>query len=101
MTPWTRSTHCALAELGWKTFAAEDFASYLQVVPGIFISLGTRNQKKGIVEINHSCAFDIDEEILLKGSEIFHTLSLDFLKQPEKYLSLQKYHGPQEYIEKT
>ncbi|KAF5033882.1 putative hydrolase YxeP [anaerobic digester metagenome] len=84
-----------------KTFAAEDFASYLQVVPGIFISLGTRNQKKGIVEINHSCAFDIDEEILLKGSEIFHTLSLDFLKQPEKYLSLQKYHGPQEYIEKT
>jgi amidohydrolase len=84
-----------------KTFAAEDFASYLQVVPGIFISLGTRNQKKRIVEINHSCMFDIDEDILLKGTEIFYTISMDFLKHPEKYLNSQKYHGPHEYTEKA
>lgn len=84
-----------------KTFAAEDFASYLQVVPGIFISLGTRNQEKGIVEINHSCTFDIDEDILLTGTQIFYTVSLDFLKHPEKYLNLQKYDGPQEYLEKA
>ncbi|WP_048125037.1 M20 metallopeptidase family protein [Methanosarcina lacustris] len=70
-----------------KAFAAEDFASYLQIVPGIFISLGTRNQEKGIVEINHSCRFDIDEEILLTGTKIFHTLALDFLKNPERYLA--------------
>ncbi len=84
-----------------KTFAAEDFASYLQVVPGIFISLGTRNQEKGIVEINHSCTFDIDEDILLTGTEIFYTISLDFLKHPEKYLNFQKYNGPQKYPEKA
>jgi metal-dependent amidase/aminoacylase/carboxypeptidase family protein len=84
-----------------KTFAAEDFASYLRVVPGIFISLGTRNQKKRIVEINHSCMFDIDEDILLKGTEIFYTISMDFLKHPEKYLNSQKYHGPHEYTEKA
>ncbi|MDQ1276841.1 MAG: hypothetical protein QG610_2419 [Euryarchaeota archaeon] len=84
-----------------KTFAAEDFASYLQVVSGIFISLGNRNQKKGIVEINHSCTFDIDEDILPTGAQIFYTVSLDFLKHPEKYLNRQKYHGPQEYIEKA
>jgi amidohydrolase len=84
-----------------KTFAAEDFASYLQVVPGIFISLGTLNQKKGIVEINHSCTFDIDEDILIKGTEIFYTISMDFLKHPEKYLDSQKYHGPHEYTEKA
>lgn len=72
-----------------KAFAAEDFASYLQKVPGIFISLGDRNPKKKIVEINHSCKFDIDEEILITGTEIFYTLSLDFLKNPEKYLSSQ------------
>lgn len=69
-----------------KTFAAEDFASYLQKVPGIFISLGTRNPEKKLVEINHSCKFDIDEEILITGTEIFYTVSLDFLKNPEKYL---------------
>lgn len=72
-----------------KTFAAEDFASYLQKVPGIFISLGTLNPGKKIVEVNHSCKFDIDEEILITGTEIFYTLSLDFLKNPEKYLSSQ------------
>lgn len=84
-----------------KAFAAEDFASYLQIVPGIFISLGTRNQEKGIVEINHSCTFDIDEDILLTGTEIFYTVSLDFLKHPEKYLDLQKSHDPQEHLEKA
>jgi len=74
-----------------KTFAAEDFASYLQIVPGIFISLGTRNPEKRIVEINHSCTFDIDEKILITGTKIFYTVALDFLKNPEKYLSSQGY----------
>src|SRR5664280_658080 len=60
-----------------KTFAAEDFASYLQMMPGIFISLGNRNPEKRIVEINHSCTFDIDEEILITGTEIFYNISLD------------------------
>lgn len=69
-----------------KVFAAEDFASYLQKVPGLFISLGIRNPEKGILEINHSSSFDIDEAVLLKGTKIFHTLALDFLNSPEKYL---------------
>ncbi|WP_048157442.1 M20 family metallopeptidase [Methanosarcina sp. Kolksee] len=78
-----------------KTFAAEDFASYLQKVPGIFISLGTLNPEKKIVEINHSCKFDIDEDILITGTEIFYTLSLDFLKNPKKYISSQSYFNPE------
>lgn len=78
-----------------KTFAAEDFANYLQKVPGIFISLGTRNPEKKIVEINHSCTFDIDEDILITGTEIFYALSLDFLKNPGKYLSSQSYSNPE------
>ncbi len=78
-----------------KTFAAEDFASYLQKVPGIFISLGTRNPEKKIVEINHSCTFDIDEAILITGTEILYTLSLDFLKSPGKYLNSQNYFNPE------
>lgn len=78
-----------------KTFAAEDFASYLQRVPGIFISLGTRNPKKRILEINHSCTFDIDEDILITGTEIFYTISLDFLKNPEKYLNSQRHLKPE------
>lgn len=78
-----------------KTFAAEDFASYLQKVPGIFISLGTLNPEKKIVEINHSCKFDIDEEILITGTKIFYTVSLDFFKNPEKYLDSQSSLNPE------
>jgi metal-dependent amidase/aminoacylase/carboxypeptidase family protein len=74
-----------------KTFAAEDFASYLQIVPGIFISLGTLNPQKKMVEVNHSCTFDIDEDVLIIGTEIFYTISLDFLKNPEKYHNSQSY----------
>jgi metal-dependent amidase/aminoacylase/carboxypeptidase family protein len=73
-----------------KTFAAEDFSAYLQIVPGIFISLGTRNPEKRVVEINHSCTFDIDEEILITGTKIFHTISLDFLKNYKVYLGMSK-----------
>ncbi|WP_292391633.1 M20 metallopeptidase family protein [Methanosarcina sp. UBA5] len=78
-----------------KTFAAEDFASYLQKVPGIFISLGNLNPEKRILEINHSCTFDIDENILITGTEIFYTLSLDFLKNSEKYLNSQSCFNPE------
>jgi amidohydrolase len=73
-----------------KTFAAEDFASYLQKIPGIFISLGTHNPEKKIVEINHSCRFDIDEKILIIGTELFYTIALDFLRNPGKYLNSRK-----------
>jgi amidohydrolase len=88
-----------------KTFAAEDFASYLQIVPGIFISLGTRNTDKRIVEINHSCMFDIDEKILITGTKIFYTIAMDFLKNTKNYLNSQRYFrrdiSPLKYHEET
>lgn len=73
-----------------KTFAAEDFSAYLQMVPGIFISLGTKSPGKKIVEFNHSCTFDIDEEILITGTKIFYTISMDFLKNSKVYLGMSE-----------
>ncbi|AEH60199.1 amidohydrolase [Methanosalsum zhilinae DSM 4017] len=67
-------------------FGSEDFAFYLRKIPGTFILLGTKNIEKGIVEGNHSNRFDIDEDILIKGSNIMYCLSMDFLKTPEPYL---------------
>jgi len=66
-------------------FGAEDFAYYLQKVPGVYIGLGTRNEKKGIIEGNHSNRFDIDEEILLDGARMLATIVIDFLNNPEEY----------------
>ncbi len=66
-------------------FGAEDFAFYLQKVPGVYLTLGTKNPDKDIVEGNHSNRFDIDEDVLITGTEILKSIALDFLKYPDNY----------------
>jgi len=67
-------------------FGAEDFAHYLDEIPGVYMGLGTRNVGKGIIESNHSSRFDIDEDILVRGAEMLTTIVLDYLDQPGHYL---------------
>jgi metal-dependent amidase/aminoacylase/carboxypeptidase family protein len=74
-----------------KIFPSEDFSRYLEKVPGVFIMLGNCSPTEKIVRISHSCTFDIDEKILITGTKIFHIISMDFLKNPMKYLNPQKF----------
>jgi metal-dependent amidase/aminoacylase/carboxypeptidase family protein len=67
-------------------FGAEDFAYYLQEVPGMYAIIGTRNIEKGIMEGNHSSSFDIDEDVLLHGVELLYSVAMDFLKNSGEYL---------------
>ncbi|MCX5906905.1 MAG: M20 family metallopeptidase [Deltaproteobacteria bacterium] len=53
------------------SMGGEDFAYYLQKVPGSFFRLGIRNEKKGIIHPFHSSSFNIDEDILPFGVEMF------------------------------
>jgi len=53
------------------SMGGEDFAYYLEKVPGSFFRLGCRNEEKGIVHPYHSSLFDIDEEVLPFGVEMF------------------------------
>ena len=53
------------------SMGGEDFAYYLQKVPGSFFRLGCRNEKKGIVNPFHSSSFEIDEDVLPFGVEMF------------------------------
>jgi len=53
------------------SMGAEDFAYYLEKVPGSFFRLGCRNEEKGIVHPYHSSLFDIDESVLPFGVEMF------------------------------
>jgi metal-dependent amidase/aminoacylase/carboxypeptidase family protein len=64
---------------------AEDFACYLERVPGVFIFLGCANPGRGITAINHSDRFDIDEPALGTGVKALLALTLDFLQTPELY----------------
>ena len=53
------------------SMGGEDFAYYLQKVPGAFFRLGIRNEAKGIIHSYHSNLFNIDEEVLPLGVEMF------------------------------
>jgi amidohydrolase len=65
---------------------AEDFACYLQKVPGLFMFLGGGNPGRGITAMNHSDRFDMDEDALPIGIKALLTLAGDFLQHPEPYL---------------
>lgn len=60
------------------TMGAEDFACYLQKVPGVFIFLGTKNEEKGIIYPHHHPKFNVDESVLWKGAAIYSLLAYKF-----------------------
>ena len=64
---------------------AEDFARYLEKVPGMFMFLGGGNPERGITAMNHSDRFDMDEAVLGTGIKALLTLTTDFLSNSESY----------------
>lgn len=61
------------------SMGAEDFAYYLEKVPGAYFRLGCRNEERGIVHPYHSSLFDIDEEVLPFGVEMFVRIIDEYL----------------------
>jgi len=64
----------------------EDFACYLERVPGMFMFLGGGNPDRGITAMNHSDRFDMDEAVLPTGVKALLALATDFLSNPKPYL---------------
>lgn len=63
------------------SMGGEDFAYYLQNVPGTFYFLGVGNEKKGITSSQHSPTYDLDEDALMGGVDILFRSALELLKQ--------------------
>ena len=61
------------------SMGGEDFAYYLQEVPGSFFRLGCRNEAKGIVHPFHSSRFEMDEDALPFGVEMFARVIDEYL----------------------
>jgi amidohydrolase len=61
------------------SMGGEDFAYYLEKVPGSFFRLGCRNEEKGIVNPFHSSRFNIDEDVLPFGVEMFTRIIDEYL----------------------
>ncbi|MCS7109110.1 MAG: amidohydrolase [Sulfolobales archaeon] len=62
------------------SMGAEDFSYYLQKVKGAFIILGIKNEGKGIIYPHHHPKFDVDEEVLWKGTALHALLAYNQLK---------------------
>jgi amidohydrolase len=58
---------------------AEDFSVYGTKAPSLLLILGTRNRAKGILSVNHTADFDIDEAALPLGVRTLVTLALESL----------------------
>ena len=60
-----------LYEIPEPSMGGEDFAYFTQEIPGLYMRLGTRNEKKGTVNPLHSANFNLDEDILTQGVKLF------------------------------
>ncbi len=58
---------------------SEDFALYVQKVPGAFMFLSSANPEKGTDVPHHNPKFNIDEDVLWSGSAVFVKIAENFL----------------------
>ena len=75
---------CAQKVVGAERFrtllpspGAEDFAYYEQQKPGLLFGLGMRNPEKGACHPAHTCDWDIDEDALSTGVQVFVQFVMD------------------------
>nr|XP_043639222.1 IAA-amino acid hydrolase ILR1-like 4 [Erigeron canadensis] len=58
---------------------SEDFAFYLEKVPGTMAFLGMRNEKAGIIHSPHSPYYEVDEDVLSTGSACHAAFAYTYL----------------------
>jgi amidohydrolase len=63
------------------TMGGEDFAYYLEKIPGAIFWLGCGNKEKGLTEMLHNSHFVVDEDALILGTAIHVNLALCFLNE--------------------
>lgn len=68
------NTHIAPRFLG-----SEDFAFYLDQVPGSLLLIGTRNERIGSIYSPHSPYYSIDEDVLPIGAAIHAAFAYSYL----------------------
>lgn len=59
----------------------EDFAYYLEKVPGTFMFLSSSDPEKGTDVPHHNPKFDVDEDVFWRGSALFVRIAEDFLNK--------------------
>jgi amidohydrolase len=71
----------SIFEIKKPLMGAEDFAFYLQKVPGSFLRLGIKNPKKNAIYPWHHPRFTVDEDAIGTGAALLAGIAYDFLSQ--------------------
>ncbi len=64
-----------------RTLGGEDFAFFLEEVPGCFVFVGSSNPDKGLTSPHHSATFNIDENAIPIGVEVMKNTALNYLRK--------------------
>lgn len=62
-----------------KVTGSEDMSEYLNIAPGAIVFVGAGNADKGIIYPHHHGRFNIDEDALEIGTNLYVQYALDFL----------------------
>jgi amidohydrolase len=73
-----------------QTIASEDFSEFSSRVPGVFMFLGTGNEKKGSRISHHNPWFNIDEDTMPAGVEMYVKGALNFFKRADRLTFLME-----------
>lgn len=69
------------ADYGQVPFFNDDFAYFQQKIPGVYFFLGGSNFEKGVIAMNHSPNFQVDEESIRTGVKSFSSLIIERLNR--------------------
>ena len=69
-----------ITKLEAPIMGGEDFAYYLEKVPGTFMFLSSSNPAKGTDQPHHCPQFNIDEDVLWMGAAVFVRIVEEFLE---------------------
>ena len=64
----------------YRTMASEDFSEFTSRIPGVFLFLGTGNEGKETHFPHHNPRFNIDEDVLPQGVELYVKGALKYLE---------------------
>ena len=69
-----------VSDYGQVPFFNDDFSYFQQKIPGVYFFLGGSNFEKGVIAMNHSPNFQVDEESIRTGVKSFSSLIIERLK---------------------
>lgn len=69
------------SDYGQVPFFNDDFAYFQQKIPGVYFFLGGSNFEKGVIAMNHSPNFQVDEESIRTGVKSFSSLLIERLNR--------------------